>query len=534
MVTSGTQLFPLAERVRQTCRGFAKNVLLRDDGTALTGEQLWAKIEALRPTLETLSPEGGRVGILFFNGAARALAILAALALRRVPVILDASDRFRQIERNPQKLRLAVLLASAKDFSDITPFCSTVHLAENGSVVMVDPRAPEDVPLPRPGTALILYTSGSTGERKGVQVPAKGILYTVAHLIEYFELDESTKATVLLPLCHSMGLNTQFLPTFFAGGESYLTEISLTLNRCYRGILEHKATFVGLISELLLICAEERERRGLPVDTTVRHVQLAGGMIRKEHLAAARSLFPNAVLHKGYGLTEAIRISMTSSIHTSFYDDGAGYLLPEQTVEIRNSEGQPITGTGLGQIFVKSPNVMLGYDNVPEHPIGEDGFLATGDLARFSEDGRLIIHGRGGSIFKVAGDWVSAMEIERVASESTTAVRDVKCLPVPDTKLGHRAVLFVEVAEQQRAEFLDNGRATLEQRLAHRLPRVWLPKDVFVVDKFPRTANGKLQNHVLTEFLRREEAKADPHARRPHGFRYKVLEGHDWKGLVRI
>src|SRR5262249_53099382 len=144
-----------------------------------------------------------------------AAAILATLALGRVPVILDSGESsvFRGTNTS---LKLSGLLASAEDFPDVPLFVSTVFLDASARAVREAWR--EDAPPPNPpqGTALILYTSGSTGERKGVLVPETGILYTIDHLIEYFSLDRDTRASVILPLCHSMGLNTQFLPTFFA------------------------------------------------------------------------------------------------------------------------------------------------------------------------------------------------------------------------------------------------------------------------------------------------------------------------------
>jgi fatty-acyl-CoA synthase len=165
---------------------------------------------------------------------------------------------------------------------------------------------------------------------------------------------------------------------------------------------------------------------------------------------------------------------------------------------------------------------MLGYDQSAEpSPIAE-GWLTTGDLGYFTEDHRLVIHGRGDSIFKVAGDWVSAVEIERVVSETTSGVRDVKCFPVPDSKLGHRVVLFLEVPDEEKRTFLSSGKNFFEATLRSRLPRVSLPREVILLDKFPRLGNGKLKNQELAHYLNPQDDVESAH---PVAFRYRSVSG---------
>jgi acyl-CoA synthetase (AMP-forming)/AMP-acid ligase II len=512
----------LAERIVESCTQSPQRTLLRDGIGSQTGEQLLGRIRAIEAVVRQIAPDGGRIGVLFFNSVSRAVAVLATIVAGRVPVILDAGESLPRCPIQSGLLKLNGLLTSATDFSDIPRFTSTVFLDSTAQIVRSEiEAAPVVNQPPAAGTALILHTSGSTGNRKGVQVPERGILYTVDHLIPYFQLGPASKALVVLPISHSMGLNTQFLPTFLAGGECHFVEANLSLNRCYRTLLASEATFVSLIGELLRICAEERRKRNLPPATHVKHAQLAGGTIRAEHLRMAAELFPNAVLHKGYGLTEAIRVSMIASDDPAFLRDSAGYVLPGQEVCVRTPAGEPAAEGVAGQICVRGPNVMLGYDRSEEPSPIRDGWLTTGDLGHF-EGGRLVIQGRGDSIFKVAGDWVSAVEIERVVSETASGVRDVKVVPVPDSKLGNRVVLFLEVGEEEKTAFLSSGKTYFEASLRSRLPRVSLPREVIILDKFPRLGNGKLKNQALAHFL---QTHGETESGGQTGFRYRIMSG---------
>ena len=509
----------IAARIRETYSRFSERVLLRDDGVTLSGAEIGLTIEALGLLISESTRERERVGVLFPNRASRGLAVLAVLAAGRVPVIL---------ERNQvPSTNLGLLLCSAPDYSGVSAPVPTWFLDERGNPIRSESGENGGTnELPKPGTALILFTSGSTGERKGVLVSEKGLLYTADLLAGVFELGPAVRAAVVLPICHSMGLNTQFLPTFFAGGESYFQEPSLSLNRCYRNLLAIRPTFVSLIGELLRICYEELKKRALPAAHTVRHVQLAGGSILHEHLLMAHELFPNAVLHKGYGLTEGIRVSMISSLDSQFFTESVGRPLPQQEIEIRDRAGTALGPGTIGQIHVRGPNLMLGYDGHATNPFTADGFLPTGDLGNWTEQGELTIVGRTDSLFKVAGEQVSALEIERAAAEGAAFARDVKCLAVPDPQLGNHVVLFLELAREQEKRFLDEQRFKFEKNLRERFSRSFLPKQVFILDKFPRTENGKLKNHRLREILTEES-----HRTRAGGpFLYRMLSGDSEKG----
>lgn len=490
----------------------AEKIILSGISAQYTGRDVLNRIQKVSPVFKILSRKRGRVGILVPNSPGAAMAILTTIALGRIPVILDASLRRERIEKMLPKMNLDFLIVSAAAYPELATPCSTIRVNMAGGVVNFDPRRVQwgSANLPRQGTAVILYTSGSSGEPKGVQLSGAGISYTVDTLIERFQLSEHSISTCVLPLCHTMGLNTQFLPTFFAGGSCVFHQSSLSLRKIYRRIIDSKGTFVGLISELVQFCYDEKIRRDLAPATLVEHVQIAGGIIREDHLRMARELFPNAKIHKGYGQTEAIRIAMIASDDPGFLRDTAGYPLPGQRIEIRDSEGKVLGPGEIGEIHVNGPNVMLGYDNSVDMPKIQEGFLNTGDLGYLDESGAISIHGRADSIFKMKGERVSGREIESAVRAVGEDFRDVKCLPVECDARGVRPVLFVEMPLERAARFLREKKTAFERELKSKLnDSMKIPKDVFILTRFPRTTNGKIRHGSLIGLSARRDRLSD-------------------------
>lgn len=487
----------LASRLSQALQQFPAEVLLQDDCGQWTGKELEARLQPLVSYFEKTTLPGSRIGVCFPNWAVQGFAILAVCLARRVPVILSSTEVQSQPERWLLKSHLSLLLVEdSADF--LTNLVPTLALQRDFSFVpeqtSLSFRLLDVGTLPPRGTALILYTSGSTGQPKGICVPEDGLLVTADYLISYFQLNSKSVSPLVLPVCHSMALNTQFIPTFLAGGKSVFVNSRLSMNKIYRTILNSQGTFVSLIGEVLRACLEEQQYRKLPPAHHVRHVQLAGGMILPQHIQMAKELFPSATIHKGYGLTEAIRVTMINHLEPGFESAVVGKALPFNQIEIRDNDGQILPSPQVGQVYVKGPNVMRPTDETTG-AIGEDGFLRTGDIGFINEAGYLTVMGRADSVFKINGLRVSGIEIEQMAHGISPMVRDVKCICVADERRsGSKIVLFLEIHPDQQETFFRDHFKDFQSELWKKARSLsYFPREIVVLHRFPRTANGKIQ-----------------------------------------
>lgn len=490
--------------VRNALQQGLSKILISDEHVRWTGAEILELMDKLRQHLEALTQPGDPVSIVFANGAAQALATLSCLESGRIPVMLSLTDVQTDAAAWLTRARAKVVLTGDRECAQIPGYLSVIisadgHIEANswaGATISTGPSA-----RPSAGTLLVLFTSGSTGQPKGIFVPEEGLLRTLEFLIPYFGLGQETVSPVTLPICHSMALNTQFLPTLLAGGRSHFVDSRLNLGSLYRTILREKGSFVSLIGETLQICWQERTRRSLPPAEDVRHVQLAGGLISSRDLEMAYELFPKALVHKGYGLTEAIRVSMIDQRDTAFDSSAVGFPLPFNEVEIRDGNDVISTAGPVGEIHVRGPNVQLGAWDSPSGRVDARGFLATGDLGRWNERGQLCALGRKDGLLRIQGRWVPTLEIERAAVEASPSILAAKCIALKDPRRGAaRLVLFLEIPADFRERFLTQEIRDVQERIARQWAKLPLfPREIALLQRFPHTTNGKLAVSQLGE-----------------------------------
>jgi len=513
----------LSKRIIETLKAYQDKQLLCDIHLQMTGKQILDFQSQLDPTLNQTSRTGGRVGILFTQSTLLAMSILAVIASNRVPVVLNYSAKERSLRSLIPNLKLDTIIIPASEFQNLNFGIPVIEIDPSCHIkIQQDFPRPDDCTLPPEETALILYTSGSNGEPKGVLFSQTGLIYMTDLLIDYYDLDHHSKATCLLPLDHTMGLNTQFLPTFFAGGTCYFYSSTLTVGMLYRKIIETKGTFVAFITDLLQFCYEEKKRKSSLIADSVKHIQLSGGVIRQDHLDMAEEIFPNAVIHKGYGLTEGLRVAMMPDSDPEFLSAAAGYVLSEQTVEIRGSDGNKLDHDQLGLIHINGPNVMIGYDNINDETV-QDGFFNTGDLGQLSADNRLTIYGRSDSMFKVKGFRISGREIEDTIQKLQPGFKNVRILPVYCKRRGTLPFLIIEGEVNKLFQFLADDKNDFEQKLKEQLvDDMKVPKNIYMMKHFPRTRTGKIINAALTDLYHQNDRLSDLGSNKA-GFHYRLV-----------
>jgi long-chain acyl-CoA synthetase len=482
-------------RIEAALNSASSRAILSDAYVSWSAHQTKQKIFALEQWIRHNLPEGAYVGVVFANSAPQALVVLTLLFSNRVPVLLSPNDLSANPVQGILRNKLAALITLDGSEGPFFGHVPCLMLSLHGEierepvpfVTQKDSIAPQN-------TALVLQTSGSTGQPKNILVPKFGLLQTIDFLTKYFSLNRETVAPIMLSNHHSMALNTQFIPAFLAGGRCHFINPQMEIHRLFRNIINQKGNFVGLTSEMLLICNEERIRKSLPAANNVKHVQLAGGLITGRHLAMAQELFPNAIIHKGYGLTEAIRVTMIPSSDPYFNSPSVGYPLPFVKVEIRDGDKVLWAPDQKGEIHVKGPNVQVNLLS------GPDSFLKTGDVGYWNDSGQLCVVGRQDGIIKINGERVSTHEIERMALESSDYIRNAACLAIDN---GRRAlvklVLMLEVPPDLEIKFFDQDFANIQEKLFERFKSLpYFPKEIATIDRFPRTSNGKLAISALT------------------------------------
>ncbi|MDB5678003.1 acyl-CoA ligase (AMP-forming), exosortase A system-associated [Sphingomonas bacterium] len=372
---------------------------------------------------------------------------------------------------------------------------------EPGECRIVTDDSPLDgVPLPPsdadPDTlAALLYTSGSTGQPKGVMLSHANLWLGAISVAHYLKLTPIDRVLGVLPLSFDYGQN-QLFSTWAAGARVVPFDYLLPRD-VYRGIgREGITTLAGvppLWAQLLEVDPQDIDVSSLKTMTN------SGGALTPRMIDGLRARFPQADLYPMYGLTEAFRSTYLDPSLVADHPDSIGRAIPFAEVLVARPDGSRAAPGEAGELVHAGPLVAQGYwrdeDRTrqrfrPAPDWAESGGIAvwSGDTVVAAADGLLRFVGRDDEMIKSAGNRISPTEVEEaVAAGGETG--EAVALGVPDEKLG-QAIVVVAKGDGSTEE-------RLRERLRRDLPNFMQPVRYIWRAELPRNANGKLDRAGL-------------------------------------
>lgn len=376
----------------------------------------------------------------------------------------------------------------------------------------------EDLPpfsAPDPeATALLQYTSGSTGDPKGVIVSHANLAVNVEQMIEGMEITGDDVFVSWLPMHHDMGLVLMTLVPFTVGAPLVLLPSSLTnVSAWLDAIASHRGTFTAAPDFAYRLCLQAiRDPSGYDL-SSLRVALNAAEPVRANTIQGFESAFGlDRVMVAGYGLAEAtVGVSMqppgTAPVISPRGLVAIGEPFPGISLHIRTDtrkagETRPARTGEIGELWVESPANTCGYYDNPEataHLFDETGALRTGDLGYRDDDGHVFLVGRSKNIILQAGRNLAPQELEETV-ETLPFVRRAAAVGIDRGGVeGEQAYVFGELRRalppppDRLQEMATEVVARIHRRLGLRPGRVCLlpPKSI------PLTANGKIRHAAL-------------------------------------
>jgi acyl-CoA synthetase (AMP-forming)/AMP-acid ligase II len=393
----------------------------------------------------------------------------------------------------PENLHLQVLIGGSGGAAGTLAFEWLARDQSHHSAGDRPPRSADD------DTAALVYTSGTTGKSKGVELSFRAIVENTEAVTRLWRFTPEDRIVLALPLFHVHGLclgahgallhgqtlllEQRFEPASVAGlfAASGAT-VFMGVPTMYVRLLEHMAEAPEAAASLA---------RG-------RLFTAGSAALPADDFAAFERRTGHRVLER-YGMTETL---FTIS---NPYDDRrpgtAGLPVPGCVVRIVGEEGREVAAGEPGQILVRSNGMMSGYRGKPEETAASlrGGWFATGDVARAGPGGYVSIEGRDSvDIIKSGGFKISAREIEDVLRRHPV-VKDVAVVGVPDRVWGQRIVAVVVLADPAGAPSEAWLLSDLSSFCARYLADSKCPRAVRVLSELPRNTLGKVQKHRILE-----------------------------------
>ena len=359
-------------------------------------------------------------------------------------------------------------------------------------------------------TATIIFSSGSTGDPKGVMLSHYNVAANVDQIAQIFMLDDKDKILGILPFFHSFGFTgTLCLPAAIGMGVVYHPS---PLDSRAIGALVSKYGVTFLLATPTFL--QMYTRRCSPEDFGSLQYVVAGAEKLPERISQAFEDQFGLRPFEGYGCTECapvVSVNRRDFRAASFRQVGAkrgsiGHPLPGITVKIVDPEThQPVPSGQSGLLLVRGPNIMQGYLGRPEKTaeVLKDGWYNTGDIAVVDEEGFLRITDRLSRFSKIGGEMVPHIKVEDKLHELAGSTEQTFAVTgIPDEKKGERLFVLHTLPEDKLKE-------VVEKMAQSDLPALWKPRaDQFArVDALPYLGTGKLDLRRIKEVA---QAAASP------------------------
>ncbi|WP_020665116.1 class I adenylate-forming enzyme family protein [Amycolatopsis benzoatilytica] len=341
--------------------------------------------------------------------------------------------------------------------------------------------------------ALLIYTSGTTGKPKGVILDHANVRAMTEMIVSGLELGPADHSLLILPLFHVNGIVVSVLSPLLAGGRSTIAG-RFRAGTFFDLVERVRPTYFSAVPAIYALLAGLPETVR-PDTSSLRLVVCGAAPMPAELIQRVEERF-GVVVVEGYGLSEGSCASTLNPLAGPRKPGTVGRPLPGQEVRLMDARGQ-LVADGPGEVVVRGPNVMRGYLNRPDATAETivDGWLHTGDVGRFDEDGYLVLVDRIKDMIIRGGENLYPKEIENVL-HTHPAVLEAAVVGAPDPVLGELPVATVTLYPSARA-----SEAELLQHCRERLTRVKVPVRVDVVPALPRNPVGKIDKPALRREL---------------------------------
>jgi cyclohexanecarboxylate-CoA ligase len=358
-----------------------------------------------------------------------------------------------------------------------------------------DPAFSRGTPLDGNGMVQLLYTSGTTGEPKGVLHTSNTLLGTILQFIDRLQCDDREVVFMPSPLAHQAGFAYGLMLGVILGVPIVLLDIWHP-RRAAELMEQYRATYTFASTPFLADLAqfddvEQRDLRAFRLFVT------SGAPIPPVVVKQARQNLGVTVV-ASWGMSEVCSAT-TTLLSEHKVEESDGVAVPGSEVKVVDDQGNEVPRGQQGSLRVRSAALFVGYLKRPElYGVDEEGWFNTGDIARMDDEGYIRICGREKDIVIRGGENIPVVEIE-AALYRMPGVLEAAIVGMPDPRLGERACAFVAVEPGTQVD-MAGMRAFLE---AQQVSKSFWPERLEILEQLPRNPTGKVLKFVLRQMAQK-------------------------------
>lgn len=341
-------------------------------------------------------------------------------------------------------------------------------------------------------TATLLYSSGTTGESKGVISSHRNLIAMVQTVLGRFNFEEGQQTFLCtVPMFHIYGL-VAFATGLIASGATVVVLSKFEIHEMLAAIGLYKITYLPLVPPILVALVNNADQIKKKYDfRSLKWVLSGGAPLSKELTEGFMEKYPGVTIMQGYGLTESTGIgASTDTLEESRRYGTAGMLSSNMEAKIVDPDtGKVLPVNRTGELWLKGPTVMKGYFSNPEatsSTLDSTGWLRTGDLCYIDEDGFIFVVDRLKELIKYKGYQVPPAELEALLLTHPD-IDDCAVIPFPDKDVGQFPMAYV--VRKSGSNLSDKGVMDFVSKQVAPYKRI---RQVAFIGSIPKNPSGKI------------------------------------------
>lgn len=341
----------------------------------------------------------------------------------------------------------------------------------------------------------VIFTTGTTGNPKGVLLSHKTINETAKNINLFTGLKNSDVEMHMMPISHSFGL-ARIRCSILKGNTIILMNGFGNLIGFYDQLEKHKGTVISTVPAGINFLIKLSKEKLVEFESKIRMIELGSSPMTKDEKVNLVNLLPNTDICMHYGLTEASRATFLNFKNEIQYIESVGKQNYGTKVKILNGDGEDCSKDESGEICIKGSNLFSNYIFCDNKPLYYNNYFRTGDFGYMNEKGYLFFEGRKDDLINIAGKKVSPLEIEKYINE-ITFVKESACIAFENKKNGLTEIKAFVVTKKD--DSLESLSKEIKKNLRNKIEYYKIPSTFLNINAIPKTSNGKILRNKLKD-----------------------------------